>query len=66
MQLEHKYDFSNIVNEQHYRCLTEADFYPPVDNRSVKSNVRDIAGGDNFADYCKDMFNLLEEEGYYE
>ena len=50
-------------NELH---LTEADFYPPPDNRVWKSYVEDIAGGDNFADYCEYIFNILDEEEYFE
>lgn len=46
--------------------LKEQDFYPPTDNRTWKSNIRDIAGGDNFADFCKDFFELLDEEEYFE
>lgn len=46
--------------------LTEQDFYPPTDNRHWKSNVRDIAGGDNFADFCEYFFELLDEEEYFE
>lgn len=47
--------------------LTEQDFlfedcYPIKDNRFWKSNVKDINGGDNFADYCKYIFKLYEEE----
>lgn len=65
--MNNKYNFDNITDEQYYnRCLTEADFYPPSDNRCLKSNVKNIAGGDNFADYCEYIFDLLEEEGYYE
>jgi hypothetical protein len=62
--MSNKYCF-DIPKEQHDDCLTEVDFYPPSDNRILKSNVEDIAGGDNFADYCEDMFELLEEEEYY-
>ena len=47
-------------------CLTESDFYPPSDNRVWKSNVANISGGDNFADYCQYIFNVLEEEEYYD
>lgn len=54
------------TNEKYDGCLTEEDFYPPYDNRTVKSNVKDIYGGDNFADYCEYIFELLEEEEYYE
>lgn len=54
-------------NEKQYNYyLTEADLYFSCDNRVLKSYVKDIYGGDNFADYCKDFFELLEEEGYYD
>lgn len=46
--------------------LTEIDFYPPSDNRFWTSNVKDIIGGDTFADYCAYIFKLYEEEGYYD
>lgn len=46
--------------------LTEEDFYPPHDDRTWKSNVRDIYGGDNFDDFCKEFFGLLDEEEYFE
>jgi len=46
--------------------LTESDFYPPCDNRMWKSNVADINGGDNFADYCEYFFRMLEKEEYYD
>ena len=45
--------------------LTELDFYPPSDSRTWKSNVKDIIGGDNFADYCEEFFEMLDEEEYY-
>ena len=64
-----KYNIDDILNkldEQCYNCLTEESFYPPYDNRHFESYVRDINGGDNFADYCEYIFDLLEEEGYYE
>ena len=47
-------------------CLTDSDFYPPSDDRVWKSNIDDINGGDNFADYCEYFFELLDEENYYE
>lgn len=46
--------------------LTEIDFYPPTDNRVWKSGISDVYGEDSFADYCEYIFELLEEEGYYE
>lgn len=61
-----KYDVDDLLQEEPKDYLTEEDFYPPSDNRVLKSNVRDIVDGDNFADYCTDMFELLEEEGYFE
>lgn len=57
-----KYDFSDLLQEESCDYLTEEDFYPPSDNRVFTSYVEDIDGGDNFADYCKDFFELYEEE----
>ena len=56
--MNNKYESDYILKEQ--------DFYPPSDERVWKSNIRDIEGGDNFADYCEYIFELLEEEGYYD
>lgn len=65
--MNNKYNFDDITDGQYCnRCLTETDFYPPSDNRYLKSNVKDIVGGDNFADYCEYVFDLLEEEEYYD
>jgi hypothetical protein len=65
-----KYNIDDILlelDEQPYNnCLTEVDFYPPSDSRYLKSYVEDIEDGDNFADYCSYIFEILEEEGYYE
>ena len=61
-----KYNFDDILNEQYTDYLTEQDFYPPTDNRVLESYIKDINGGDNFADYCEYIFDLLEEEGYYD
>lgn len=57
-----KYDFSDLLQEEPCDYLTEEDFYPPSDDRVFTSYVEDIDGGDNFADYCKDFFELYEEE----
>lgn len=46
--------------------LTENNFYPIADNRTWKSYVEDIDGGDSFADYCEYIFDLLDEEEYYD
>ena len=56
-----------VNDENKYNdILTEQDFYPQTDNRHWKSNVVDIVGGDNFADFCEDFFELLDEEEYFE
>ena len=47
-------------------CLTESDFYPPLDDRVWKSSIDDIEGGDNFADYCEEFFKMLDEEEYWD
>lgn len=46
--------------------LSEMDFYPPLDNRYLKSYIYDISGGDNFNDYAEEIYSLYEEEEYYE
>lgn len=66
MSRKRNYDFSDLLNEQYTFELTEQNFYVYSDNRVLESYVEDIEGGDNFADYCEDFFELLEEEGYYE
>ena len=54
------------LNKQYYKYLTEEDFYPASDERYLESYIEDIDGGDNFADFCSDFFELLDEEGYYD
>jgi hypothetical protein len=64
-----KYGSNKILNkldEQDFDYITEDCFYKQCDDRCLKSYVRDIRGGDNFADYCEYIFELLEDEGYYE
>lgn len=59
----------NILNEmdaQSDDCLSEKSFYTTYDNRVLKSYIEDINGGDNFADYCEEFFELLEEECFYD
>ena len=46
--------------------LSEQDFYPPSDYRFWTSRVRDVDGGDNFAEYCEYFFEMLEEEEYFD
>ena len=44
----------------------EKYLYSSSDDRVLTSNVEDIEGGDNFADYCKEFFEMLEEEEYWD
>lgn len=63
-----KYNIEDILDEldrQACDFFTEESFYPPFDDRFLNSYIDDINGGDNFADYCKDFFEMLEEEDYY-
>lgn len=52
-------------NDDEY-ILTESDFYPPSDDRCLKSYIEDIYDGDNFAEYCEYIFEIYEEEEYWE
>lgn len=64
-----KYSVHNILDEldeQTDACLLEISFYTTSDDRVLMSYVEDINGGDNFANYCEEFFELLEEEGYYD
>lgn len=63
---KNKYDFSDLLQENSCDYLTEEDFYPPSDNRYLESYIQDIYDGDNFADYCGYIFEVLEEEEYYD
>ena len=44
--------------------LEETEQYS--DNRVWKSNVYDIVGGHNFADFCEEFFEMLDENDYWE
>lgn len=57
-KLDYIYTYNKVIKEQ--------DFYPPPDDRVLKSYVEDIDGGDNFADYCEYIFEILDEEDYFE
>jgi hypothetical protein len=46
------------------RELNEQDSF--FDDRTWKSNVLDIYGGDNFADFCEEFFEMLDENDYWE
>lgn len=61
------YTYEYISNHKNDEVrITEIDFYPPSDNRVWKSYVEDIEGGDNFVDYCEYIFDILDEEEYFE
>lgn len=53
----------SVANDDFY--LIENDFNRQSDDRVWKSNIEDIDGGDNFADYCEYFFEILDEEEYY-
>lgn len=61
---EYEKKISYLINNDF--SLSETDFYPPSDNRIWTTNIMDIDGGDNFADYCKDFFEMLDEEEYFQ
>lgn len=73
--MDYIYSFDKKLNKQtskqqidryDFGCLTEEDFYPPVDNRILTSYVEDIEDGDNFMDYCEYIFELCDEEEYWD
>ncbi len=47
-----------------FPILSESDFYPPVDNRTLHSGVQDIYNGDCFDNYIKEFNKLYDEEFY--
>lgn len=46
--------------------LTEEDFYPPPDERYLKSGVEDIRAGDSFEEYITYFFDEYGEEMFDE
>lgn len=56
---------SHLKNDYDF-CLTENDFYPPTDNRNYKSLIYDIDEENNFVEYANYIFDLYDEEGYFE
>ena len=57
---------SCLEDENYDFAEMKINFNTPFDDRTWTSNVDDIEGGDNFADYCKYFFEMLEEEEYYD
>ena len=66
MFTDEDYMWENQVWTDDDFCLEESDFYPPPDDRVWKSNIEDIEGGDNFADFCAEFFKMLDEEEYWD
>lgn len=59
---------NKLLTKNDFRFLDdrfEDDMYASTDDRTWKSNVYDIHNGDNFEDFCKDYFELLDEEDYW-
>ena len=46
--------------------VLEYYIYPIADDRVLESYLYDIDGGDNFADFCEEFFELLDEEEYWD
>lgn len=63
--MDNQKKYLDILIKKDYE-LTEQDFNPPSDDRVLTSNVEDIEDGDNFADYCEEFFELLDEEEYFD
>lgn len=57
---QYKSKYINELDE-----LTEESFYPPADKRELKSLIRDLYY-DTFSDYAEYIFDLYEEENWYE
>ncbi len=66
MFTDEDYMWENNVWTDDDFCLEESDFCPPPDDRVWKTNIEDIEGGDNFADFCAEFFKMLDEEGYWD
>ena len=66
MAKKDKYNFDDLLQDEIRDYLIEEDFYFSSHDRCLESYIEDIDGGDNFADYCEDMFKLLEKEEYFE
>lgn len=45
--------------------LKDSDFYPPADNRTLDVHRR-IYKGRDFEEYANYIYDLYEEEGFYE
>lgn len=48
------------------QCSDDRSWKSSSDDRTWMSNVYDINGGDNFADFCEEFFEMLDENDYWE
>ena len=71
--MENFYDVQNgTVNKMDDKlkdeklCLKDSDFYPPSDDRVLRSYIRDVCEDNNFREYAEYIYDLYEEENYYE
>ena len=67
MNLDLILDFDYLDDEDYsdeYLSCEERDYYSPeeIDDRLYQSDVDDIDGGDNFADYARYFFNTYGED----
>lgn len=46
--------------------LSEKDFYPPEDNKTLCSVIEDIDENNSFAQFTHDFFELCDEEEIYD
>lgn len=49
-----------------FPVLSETDFYPPIDNRTLHSGVQDIKDGDCFKEYISEYNEVCDEEEIYD
>lgn len=65
---QYNYLSLDSIDDEYDYMLTqeEQDSHYLSDDRVWTSNVEDIDGGDNFADYCKEFFKMLDKEEYYD
>lgn len=61
-----RFTYEDMLEEQDYCPIELDDLFTNTDDRVWKSYIDDINGGDNFADFCEEFFELLDEEGYWD
>lgn len=61
-----RFTYEDILEEQSCCPIEFDDLSVNTDDRVWKSYVEDIDGGDNFADFCEEFFEMLDEEDYWE